>query len=513
MSNRQKKQKPRHNPKSSSRTTADLDKLVARLVNTKLSAAIQKGYKGKGLYTAGATYTGHGAYNLKALRRGAMGSLKTVGRVALGAAKNEARMAMANGGYAGLGSYSDTTVTNELINSAGGHVKTVPMSFRTKRHDETDILEIRCREYITDVIGPTVPFNVQTYDLNPGLLNFCPKLAQIAANFDRHRLTEMVVIYHSTTTDIGSSTNGQCGVVIIGGSPNVLIPEYTSKRAMLDAKGAVSAKTTENCVYGFECDPSKGGKMDWQYVRYQPVLVGQDQKMYDAGCIQVAVSNSPSGFANQQLGELYIEYTWELSDANLRTGLGWCIPRDFFVGPTVGATAIGTNLFGGTAGLVYYSMQNSMGTLLTPTAGGFTLTFPNEFEGAISLAICVQALVNVTSSNLVAPSLAISGNFARIADVYGANGNPSYFEASAPVVVGTTGNVSLDVHLYVTPAAQGTNNVLTITGNGGASFVRTSVDVSQYNSMGLVEATSGVNTAPPTLVNSLTGVAVSGTGI
>jgi len=505
-----------HTEKELAKTTAMLERLRVSKQHKKHHPK-KEGFSGKGAYVTGATYTGHGKY--AALRKGLVRSLRNVGNTVLHSARDQGVKALTTG-FLGAGSYSDPTVTNELMTGGTGHVKTLPMTFHTKRNDETDIIEVTCREYVTDLIGPTVPFNVQTYFLNPGLASVCPKLAQFAANFDMHRLKKMVVIYQSTTTDIGSSTNGQCGVIVIGGSPNVTIPPYTSKRAMLDAKGAVSAKTTENCIYGFECDPAKGGR-EWLYSRYLPVLVGQDQKTYDTGCIQIAVSNSPAGFANQQLGELFFEYTWELKDCNLRTGLGWVIPRDIYVTPTPGAIATGVSPFGGAGGLVYSALQNSIETLLTPTSTGATILFPNSFEGAVAIRVVQSILATVAGGVLQGPALTTSGNFLQLYDLYDASGDPNAMVITTPVATGTlvtavNANVISDNHYYITPAAEGTNNYVTITSQSfTTSLVKTYVEVTQYNSMGLTEpAASGVLHSPPlTFVNNLSGTTVGGASL
>lgn len=506
---------------------SEIDKLVAQLAKTRLGKKAKEHakkkhhkpeMKGKGVYVAGATYTGHGNYK-SMIKKMAIRGMKNVGNSALHTARNEAMRALE--GYSGMGSYNDPTVTNELVVGGGGHIKTLPMTFHTYRNDETDIVSIRCREYITDLVGPTTPFNVQVYDLNPGLYQSFAKLAQFAVNFDCHRLRECVVMYQSTTTDIGSSSNGQCGVIIIAGSPNVLTPQYTSKRAMLDAKGAVSAKTTENCVYGFECDPAKGGK-DWQYVRYLPVLQNQDQKTYDAGCIQIAISNSPTGFNNQQLGELFIEYTWELKDCNLRSALGWAIPRDLFITPYNNPTAVGSNLAGAVGTTNFYSgLQNSIGCLFTPNTLGPVITFPNQFEGAVAVKVIVVPLATVTGANLTNVGMVPVNyvNFVRIMDMYDQQGNPTYILQTPLIGTGTAPAAALqmysEAHFYITPAAEGSNNTLSLQGAVGCtSAVALSVEITQYNSMGLTEFGAGATTsAPLNFVYAANGQVVGGSGL
>jgi hypothetical protein len=288
---------------------------------------------------------------------------------------------------------------------------------------------------------------------------------------------------------------------------------------MLDAKGAVSAKTTENCIYGFECDEHKGGR-GWLYSRYLPVLTGQDQKTYDTGCIQIAVSNSPAGFANQQLGELFFEYSWELKDCNLRSGLGWVIPRDIYVTPSAAPTATGQSPFGGVAGVVYSGLQNSIETLLTANSTGCTLLFPNSFEGAVRVIFITTVIATVAGAQLTPGAIVASGNFLPINDMYDANGDPGYFCQSPSLAIGTvvasTNNVTLEVHYYVTPAAEGTNNFLTFSSTSATtSAVKTYVEVSQYNSMGLTEpAASGqLHTAPMNFTNNSSGSTVGGANL
>lgn len=493
MKTKQNKQASKKQPNKKS-----MEAVTRMLRNIDMSA------KGKGAYSMGNTYTGHGNY--KKLFKGVA---KTAGRALLKTAKDEAVKALVGaGGYRGKGMYEATT--NELVDIGhGGHVKTVPVRFQTVRSDETDVLRVSGREYIGDLLGTNQPYNVQTYPVNVGMSSFCPKLAQIAQNFAKYKLRKLIFIYESTTSDIGSSTNGQVGSICAATNPNVDEPAYTSKRSLLDAKGATSAKSTENLVFGHECDSAKGASNDWFFVRVAPLSPGIDPKTYDTCTLQIAQANVPAAYANQILGEMYIEYEVDLCEFELISALGYCVPRDVFVGQLSGSTATGAQPFGapGTT-LMNKAVNNSIGCLLTVTATGATLTFPASFEGAVSIKWNIQVITS-TAANIqfgvptILPGLT---TVIPILDMFTSNGNPTNVLLPNQILSGqgAGSNNQGESHYYITPAAQGTNNVIVFTGVAGVTnTVRSTVEVVMYNSFGLTTILQGTTGTQRLLLSNL----------
>jgi hypothetical protein len=169
---------------------------------------------------------------------------------------------------------------------------------------------------------------------------------------------------------------------------------------------------------------------------------------------------------------------------------------------------------------VYSGLQNSIETLLTPTSTGCTLLFPNSFEGAVRIIFITSVLATVAGATLTPGLIVPSGNFLSIYDMYDANGDPTYICQSPSLAVGATvaptNNVTVENHFYVTPAAEGTNNYITFSSTSACtSAVKTYVEVSQYNSMGLTEpAASGQgHTAPMNFTNNSSGATVGGANL
>lgn len=489
------------NPQSRGPSTSkSLEATAKRLESLLLSAGP---LKGKGMYTSGSVYTGHGKFKIpKVVKQAATAGLKAAAR------EGASAMMKGSGLYSGRGEYRSTpdTITNELIDGAG-EVRSIPTTFST-RSDESAILTVHGREFMTDLLGPTTAFNVQTYDINPGMATFLNKLAQVAANFKMYKMTKLIVLYKSTTSDIGASTTGQVGMVIIASTPNCNDADFVGKRDMLDFKGAVSAKTTDNLVHGFECDREKGAA-GWRYVRTLPVLTNEDQKTYDVGTIAVAVSNCPAAFSNLMIGELWLEYEFELKDFFLNSSLGNVIPRDFYTSPVQGATATGANLFGGANAKLLKDQQNSIGcrVALGPTGGTFTL--PATFEGAVHTTVVINCPNPNTGANLNAASVALTGSIVPFNNQYSGSGSLVNGVGTSSLSVGAFGVIVVEGDWYVAPAASGLNNSFTWTGSVGCtSIVSTSVTITQINSQGMNNTLQ-----PPPLAVVGTNVPISGASI
>lgn len=179
---------------------------------------------------------GRGAYSLGKLSRTAAG--KNIGRALI---KRAANMISGRGMYTGRGSY----VGNSLMGST-------PPQVITSAIDETGAVTVSKLEFLSEIYGPPSgdAFNVQKFELNPGLENTFPWLSQVAQNYEEYEFVQLVFSYRSTVTDIGSSTTGQCGTVIMATVYDPSSAVFTDKTAMMGYDGSMSSKTTENMVHG-----------------------------------------------------------------------------------------------------------------------------------------------------------------------------------------------------------------------------------------------------------------------
>jgi len=419
------------------------------------------GFTGRGLYT------GHGAYGKVNRYKKAMKWT--------GFAEDLVNRGM---GLASVMSGQGAYTTNSLVGA--GVAPEVPQFVGAG--DETGSILVSRKEYLCDVYGPTSSFNVQSYSINPGLESTFPWLSQIAQNYDEYDIKQLIFTFRSTTTDIGTTSNGQCGTVIMCTNYNAAAGPFQDKIVMMEYDGAMSCKTTESMLHGVECDPAKLSGSDGKYVRSSPVVTGQDLKTYDHGLFQLAVANSPSGFENQTIGELWISYTVALRKPKFFTARGLGISQDIFVSGT--GTLTTNRLLGSQDGLLT-GQQNNIGCAVSlATNNKIIITIPASYAGNLSFRFYFEGLTTSGASG----SIAIAGNIAYLKDMYGSavdtlTTGPSWNVTN--MNVGTLANEQgiFIAHFRVTPATDGVDNVVTFTSSAITSpGPQGSLTISEINS-------------------------------
>jgi len=440
-----------------------------------------------------------------------------------GPAIEGAGMYTGGGLYTGSGLYqSGAVATNSLVSIANNR-ELIP-EFSAHPDDSGTIILSR-REYISDVYAPgylngidgaLVPFASQVFNLNPALEKTFPFMSQIAQNYEEYEFIQMIFTFRSTTTDIGSSTSGQCGTIIMATNYNAAAGAFTNKSTMMEYMGAMSAKATENMLHGVECDPAKLSlPSNGLYTRANPVVTGQDLKTYDHGTFQIAVANAPSQYANQVLGELWVSYTCKLRKPKLFTGLGLGISRDVFVG---NAFADGA---GNVTGSPYWVLgfdplrgqQNNIGCKIEQYSLDWTqmqITFPAAYSGVLRVSFFVRAK-GLLPDGLTDPVsvIATTGNVVPLADIYGTY-NDALATYSAPNAGPICQSFSKEafmviVHVSVTPATNGTDNKLFLNFKDSIKWdqmIQTQIDVTEYNSGFSYRSQNIAPTDRPILVNS-----------
>jgi len=466
----------------------------------------------------------------------------TLGRAAMGALKrmSGAGMYTGSGMYTGNGSYAgsaDGVQSNSLVNNS--RLEGVPEF--SSSGDETGAITITHREYVTELYGPENAFNVQGFALNPGVEKTFPFLSQIAGNYEEYELSQCLFTYRSTTSDNGNSSTGQVGTVIMATQYNPSKPLFDSKQMMMGYDSAMSGKTTADHVHGVECDNAKLSGTDEKYVRTGPVT--DDLKNYDHGLFQIAISNSPSQFANQSLGELWVSYTVTLRKPKLFAGRGFTISNDYFclgdATPTianplaVGTTgylkalsnSIGTTLFGYTAGGtdMPQSYDNSLGAEPTYPAlvgaadytvltGEIGILFPAGYGGYVEVTLNYLAAGTTHDCDLASFVCKTFGNCVPVEDilVVGATGSCNYDYFTPTIGALGSQSVVIKAHFFVREATNGCNNYVVI-GNpisGVSTNFNTTLTVAEYNTSGSYNfANKGTSMAP--IMVDLNGTVVS----
>lgn len=257
----------------------------------------------------------------------------------------------------GRGAYVGT-VKNQLMLPGGSYHSAVMNTVK----DETGDVVIRQREFLGDIVSTgSSNFTItNSLNLNPGLGNAFPWLAQLAQYFEEYSFHQLVFEYKSMVAD-GNANVG--GTIIMATQYNPANGDFTSKQQMEAYDYACSAKVGDDCIHGVECDPSKTGNNNIEYIRVSAVPTGQDIKSFDHGIFNVAISGVPAAYtAGSVLGELWVNYTVKLSKAKL-------ISANFVsdVGFKCASTAI-TSIYSGSS----VTPSDILVPVVTPTASSLS---------------------------------------------------------------------------------------------------------------------------------------------
>jgi len=415
------------------------------------------------------------------------------GQLAMTAANAASRVMQGQGMY--------NSVSNNLVQ--GGD----PIPSFTPTPDGSSVV-ISHREYIGDIFAPPAgdTFQNTPYSVNPGIERTFPWLSQIAQNYDEYTIHQLMFSYRSTVSDFAAAS-GQIGQVIMATIYNASSEPFSDKSAMMQYDSSMSTKTSESMIHGVECDPSKLSGPRGRFIRANPVLVGQDINQYDHGLFNVAVTETPSGYANQAMGELWVSYTVELRKPKFFTNRGLGISRDVFASIASGTAINQVTPFGEIGNpIVLSGQQNNIGgQLIQPIPGsvipaglvglvtnenntpygpssgaernGFRYVLPANYAGYLRITF---RTTNTTPGVFTMGAWG-EGNVFSVKDVLG--------DGSDQWLSGGTGNVGARVatqwfDVRVDNAANGVDNTIWFAAGSGAAGAPTTnafLDVSEYN--------------------------------
>jgi hypothetical protein len=448
-----------------------------------------------------AAYAGRGRYRFGSmLSRGisAFARNPTVRRVAHQGL--EKALDYAGGGlYTGRGLYVNQHAANNLVEgSATGHGLHGSIAQIGSSSDETGAFTVTHTEYLGEVYAPSsgTTFSIESYPLNPGFAATFPFLSQLAANYEEYEFKQLLFEYMPTVTDIGTSTSGQVGTVIMATNYNSSAPPFADKQQMVEYAHAMSCKTTVSMTHGVECDPSKTAHSAVLYVRTGPVGPTEDLKTYDHGTFQLALANTPSGFANSSIGELRVSYTVMLRKPKLYTARGLAILMDQFVTRVASANPF-TNPWGAANNTNYLTgFRNSIGGLLTVVSSSkIRYTFPAAFNGYIRFVYLVTPKSGASQTAYNAPQWQAFGNIFPVNDLYvnivNASTDPVAFLLSpnsySAIQASYQSDYLLELHYLVKQSTGGVDNSVEVTWLGvGTQTCQAQLIVSQYQANSLV---------------------------
>lgn len=420
--------------------------------------------------------------------------------------------------YRGRGLYA----ANNLVMDDGAKASNVVPQFHA-----TDLHTIQYsnREYVRDIFAPATNtvFELQSWELNPGLPSSFPWLSQLAINFEEYELVQLAYTFKSTISDFAASS-GQVGQVLMCTQYNPDSGPFATKDEMMLYEGGMSCKTTESMIHGVECDPKKIAGSAQKYVRVGSIPPQEDLKNYDLGRTSLAVVNAPSTYANQQIGELWVSYTIVLRKPKIASGNAYNIRRDQFISPP---TQVPSTLQITSASALLSGARNSLGCQLTiappnsslnatvpipagvgtddlnsatPTTfvGGineqFRITLPSDFSGVLAIRLLVQCTAANATGFWQAVSLA-PNTISRFIDIAQMVGGLSAREWSHIVntkfdseLSNGTGYMSdMTLHIRVQPPSNGSPNVIAFGLPAGGAVASGNVtfwqlDICQHNS-------------------------------
>ena len=364
----------------------------------------------------------------------------------------------------GRGLYSGRSGSGPVMSGRGAYNSLVvggrPSMSVDGSNDETQTITISHSEYLQDVYGGnSANFSVESWNLNPGLMENFPWLAQIAANYEEYEFIQLMFHFKSTVdASAVNNTNGSTGTIIMATNYNATAPNFTSKETMMQYHGANSGRVVDDHTHGIECDPSKNAGAAQKYVRFLPVQVGQDLKTFDLGKFQLGQVNLPSAFFNQQIGELWVSYTVKLTKPRLVTSLLGNATETRFVsnGGETNLLPFGTS--------VLTMQQNAINIALTTGSGFFTITFPDFTTGVFDIQLFIEGSLSLPTSDM---SLTTNGNVVAYNDLLGSNGNgssgdtPTYFANSIVSAATAARQYILICRVAVQPATAGVDNQVT----------------------------------------------------
>lgn len=179
------------------------------------------------------------------------------------------------------------------------------------------------REYITDIVsgalsGGSSAFDIQKFELNPGVTSTFPWLASIAANYEEYDIMGMVFAYVATSGESVASTNTALGSVILATEYDPTKPAFANKQAMENYSFATSAKPSVNQLHAIECAKVRT-PVKQLYVR-SGANTGTDLRWTDFGNFYIATVGCPA--ATTTLGELWVTYKVKLIKPRLPITVG-----------------------------------------------------------------------------------------------------------------------------------------------------------------------------------------------
>jgi len=205
----------------------------------------------------------------------------------------------------------------------------------------------------------------------------------IADKYQEYKIHGMDFMFRSNTGLI-SGANPGLGMVMMATDYNAAnVGSFPNKMTLENQALSNGRNTTESFHHLIECDPglNTGASRQLQ-TRAGAVPAGQDPRLYDFATFAIATQGQP--VANQDCGELWVEYDIEFFKSTMRNQVNGMVPTDLF-----NTTPSGVNMLA--AGSA--DPQNSLGGFLSANSYFFP---PNTAQGVYQLT-CIAKMAIASS--------------------------------------------------------------------------------------------------------------------
>jgi Viral coat protein (S domain). len=246
--------------------------------------------------------------------------------------------------YLGLGAYEDGSGVNSLISGPSGN-----RSISVNNEHRSGDIEFAQTEFVQNIYASvdsapaSSAFQLQEFDLNPGLANTFPFLSQLATSFELFEFEGLMFEYRPTSGEFGNNSSNSLGKVILCTNYDPEADVFQNSVQMENYDYANSTKPSGGAVHGVETAPDQRATK-LLYVRSGDVT--KSKIFTDLGKFMVATEGIPFGGSGPQtsmIGELWVTYKVRLSRSQLFSNiLGGDIGWGMTSYPTVVPPNIGT---------------------------------------------------------------------------------------------------------------------------------------------------------------------------
>lgn len=228
--------------------------------------------------------------------------------------------------YVGFGDYNTMNGGVGSVNQlAGGHP---PITVNSSGDMTGDVIMTRT-EFVGNITVSTgaatiTPFQINTYQINPGLSGTFPWLSQIASNFELYDWEGLMFMYRPTSGEFGASAvSNALGKVVMATKYGVT--QFNPFSSTVEAQNydyANSTKPSMSMVHGVETKNTQQVGGDMLVIRDADVPNEANVVLYDLGRLYVMTEGIPlAANTTAIIGELWVTYKVRLSRAKLWASL------------------------------------------------------------------------------------------------------------------------------------------------------------------------------------------------